>query len=233
MQAALRKNIQALSAQRDSLELEAHAIKSELDAPVLGEDGRQHPPPGLKLSMVDAEGFPRAEYDIFRVRTLRHRYACIQTDHKDLMKRLEEAIHELHAISRPSDSHETAPGSQQGQTASEKQQASSKTAQLDAMDLDTSDGPLASVPFAKINSVEEGSPAAAGGIMKDDLVLSFGAIHHANHEGLRGIVREVHAGKLVHVWVQRGGESGEIIRLDVTPGTWGGAGLLGCHLLPM
>lgn len=33
--------------------------------------------PGVKGSMIDDEGFPRADVDIFEVRKLRNRHACL------------------------------------------------------------------------------------------------------------------------------------------------------------
>jgi 26S proteasome regulatory subunit N4 len=33
--------------------------------------------PGVKGSMIDEEGFPRADVDIFEVRKLRNRHACL------------------------------------------------------------------------------------------------------------------------------------------------------------
>ena len=37
--------------------------------------------PGLKSPLVDDEGFPRADVDIFECRKLRNRHAILQTDH--------------------------------------------------------------------------------------------------------------------------------------------------------
>lgn len=39
---------------------------------------------------MDAEGFPRADLDLYSVKEKRHRLACLQTDHKALMKQVEE-----------------------------------------------------------------------------------------------------------------------------------------------
>ena len=46
--------------------------------------------PGLKNRLIDDEGFPRDDVDIFEARKLRNRHACLQTDHKTLMKDLEK-----------------------------------------------------------------------------------------------------------------------------------------------
>ena len=36
-----------------------------------------HGNPGLKSSLVDNEGFPRDDVDIFEIRKLRNRHACL------------------------------------------------------------------------------------------------------------------------------------------------------------
>ena len=77
--ASARELIQEAERAKESLEAEAEAIAVELDAPV-AETGA--PGPGLKGPLVDAEGYPRADVDLYRVRTLRGRHATIRTDHK-------------------------------------------------------------------------------------------------------------------------------------------------------
>ena len=54
--------------------------------------------PGLKNSLVDDEGFPRDDVDIFETRKLRNRHACLQTDYKTLMKEIENRLYGLHKI---------------------------------------------------------------------------------------------------------------------------------------
>ena len=42
--------------------------------------------PGLSGNLIDEEGFPRSDIDLFEIRKLRNRYACLQTDHQAVMK---------------------------------------------------------------------------------------------------------------------------------------------------
>jgi 26S proteasome non-ATPase regulatory subunit 9 len=74
------------------LETEADAIGSELLSP--GINGE--PPAGIKEPLIDKEGYPRGDIDIYRVRTLRGRLAVINTDHKELMKDIQKEVHALH-----------------------------------------------------------------------------------------------------------------------------------------
>merc|ERR1711879_408271 len=56
--------------------------------------------PGIKESLIDEQGFPRADLDIYAIRKARNRLAGLQTDHMELMKKLEQALFDIHASSR-------------------------------------------------------------------------------------------------------------------------------------
>jgi 26S proteasome non-ATPase regulatory subunit 9 len=75
--------------QREAMEKEMGGIVELLD--------NMQGTPGLKSPLVDYEGFPRADVDIFEVRKLRNRHACLQTDHGRLMKELEQKLYAMHA----------------------------------------------------------------------------------------------------------------------------------------
>ncbi|XP_048041247.1 26S proteasome non-ATPase regulatory subunit 9 isoform X3 [Megalobrama amblycephala] len=55
---------------------------------------------GMDGPLVDVEGFPRADVDLYKVRTARHSISCLQNDHKAIMVEIEEALHRLHATAR-------------------------------------------------------------------------------------------------------------------------------------
>eukprot|EP00518_Triparma_eleuthera_P016664 CAMPEP_0197553066 /NCGR_PEP_ID=MMETSP1320-20131121/8054_1 /TAXON_ID=91990 /ORGANISM="Bolidomonas sp., Strain RCC2347" /LENGTH=264 /DNA_ID=CAMNT_0043113781 /DNA_START=137 /DNA_END=927 /DNA_ORIENTATION=+ len=83
----------ALDRQRLTLEQEAFGITEELNS-----TGK--PPVGVSNPLVDREGFPLADIDHVRVRTLRQRLAVIRTDHKALMLRIEAGLKQA---SKPGD----------------------------------------------------------------------------------------------------------------------------------
>lgn len=70
----------SLMKEKDTLEKAILDITELLTAPGM---------PGVKGSLVDEEGFPRSDIDLFEVRKLRNRLACLQTDHTNLMKKIE------------------------------------------------------------------------------------------------------------------------------------------------
>jgi Nas2 N_terminal domain len=88
-----RERLNRLVAQRDALELEADAIASELNSPGVNNE----PPAGIKTSLIDKEGFPRGDIDLFNVRAKRQRLAVINTDHKTLMSEIEKTLHLVHS----------------------------------------------------------------------------------------------------------------------------------------
>jgi 26S proteasome regulatory subunit N4 len=74
--------MEALVKKKDGIEAKIRLIINELDA--LGV--------GLKGKLVDDEGFPKSELDLYRIRELRNEHARLQTDHVALMKEIEAEL---------------------------------------------------------------------------------------------------------------------------------------------
>ena len=94
MTKTLKSTLATLDVQRKSLEMEAEAITSELTTP----PSPDVPPMGIDTPLVDREGYPRGDVDVYRARELRHRLACIRTDHSALMKNIEGELLKLSAL---------------------------------------------------------------------------------------------------------------------------------------
>lgn len=94
---ALRKSLASLDVRRKSMALEADAIYAELtNAP---EEGVE--PMGLDTPLVDREGYPRGDVDIYRARTLRQRFQVLRTDHKEMQKQIETMLQQLALVKNP------------------------------------------------------------------------------------------------------------------------------------
>lgn len=102
--AATRQALQALQVQRQSLEMEAEAVSSELLAPT-GDD-LKGPPMGIDTPLVDAEGYPRGDIDLYRARMLRGRLAEIKTDYKAVMKDVERHLQQLAMLTKSETEHQ-------------------------------------------------------------------------------------------------------------------------------
>lgn len=94
---ATKQKLSTLHVQQQALESEAEAIISELTTP---------PAPGVKPAgiddpLVDGEGFPRGDVDVYRVRTLRGRLAEIRTDRQSVLSESERLLHQVAALQNP------------------------------------------------------------------------------------------------------------------------------------
>lgn len=101
----------------------------------------------------------------------------------------------------------------------------------------------ATIPFAIIDEVSPDSPAFEAGIKEGDLLLRFGNVTSTNHRDFRAIAEllplAASENKSIAVAVRRTttelGGVVEVIKteeLELKPRTWGGRGLLGCHIKP-
>ncbi|TVY45119.1 26S proteasome non-ATPase regulatory subunit [Lachnellula occidentalis] len=216
-----------LQAKKDNIEAEIRALGS-----VLASHGVD-----MNTRLITPDGFPRADIDVaqsrirlpaLKVRTTRSRIIYLKNDYKALMNVIEKHIHEHFA--------------RQTELAATEATTNGST----PMDLDTSSSSSSRVqqaagpPFAKVNSVVDGSPADSAGLKAGDEIRNFGYVSHTNHDGLKRVGECVQGneGREIIVKVSRPSASGpaqrQELQLTLTPRRdWGGRGLLGCHILPL
>ncbi|KAI9325858.1 hypothetical protein DFJ73DRAFT_954932 [Zopfochytrium polystomum] len=198
---AARQRFQDLDAKRQAIELEIKALDDVLASHKIG----------MTEPLVDADGFPRADVDVYTVRHTRHSIIRLRNDLADVMRELERAMHAVfESVPPPSP-----PASQQQQ---QQQQGGGATASAPPRQ-----------PLAVVNRVEPGSPAAAAGLAAGDRVVAFGDVTGA--DGLKRLAPLVARmeNEPLAVAVVRGDAE---LELTLTPRKWAGRGLLGCHLLP-
>ena len=222
-----RSRLLSADATRRSLESHLSSLLSQLPAGV-----------GMSGPLVDAEGYPRADVDVYTVRTVRQQVIMARNDLTRATDALHEALGEVHAEEGPG----VAAGSSSGLGARG----------ATPPDLSSRAGaPAPAAPFALVDAVAAGSPAAAAGFLEHDLILAWGALRSSSSAGGgsgsgsgvagvgggAGVARptvadvgaSVRAGEPITVVVQRGGAQ---VQLVVTPQRWDGLGLLGCHIVP-
>ncbi|KAJ6508766.1 hypothetical protein C8R45DRAFT_968639 [Mycena sanguinolenta] len=150
--------------------------------------------------LIDSEGFPRADIDIYAVRNARVRIIELRNDLHATMNALSLALQSVYdpALASPDPPQ-----------------------------------PAESKPFAKVDGVSPGSPAAEAGLQRDDLVVKFGPLTQRSFSSssLKPLVDVVaeHENRSIPLKVLR---SDQNIFLSLTPKAWGGRGLLGCHIVP-
>jgi len=177
----------------------------------------------MSTSLTTFDGFPRADIDVAQIRTTRARIVRLKNDHKAVMSKVEDAVHEHFAAGKSVD---TASSSVPSSTA--PQQSSSGAAQPPQQ-------PAAAIepPFARVNTVAPGSPAEQAGMQPNDKVTMFGSANWTNHERLGKVAQVVQQNENRPIMVKVLRDS-QVVQLELTPRRdWGGRGLLGCHLVPL
>ncbi|KAM3849766.1 26S proteasome non-ATPase regulatory subunit 9-like [Diretmus argenteus] len=165
---------------------------------------------GVEGPLVDEEGFPRSDVNLYQIRTARHNISCLQNDHKAIMVEIEEALHKLHAREKA------------------KHEQDGAEAQAEAMEHEVSLPP----PFARVDAVTQGSPACGAGLRVGDEITEFGSVNTGNFQNLQNIASVVQhsEGKPLRVAVIRNGQRAG---MSLTPQRWSGRGLLGCNIVPI
>mmetsp|Transcript_29089 Transcript_29089/g.39957 ORF Transcript_29089/g.39957 Transcript_29089/m.39957 type:complete len:227 (+) Transcript_29089:19-699(+) len=217
----LKSLLNTLDVQRTMLQIEADAIHSELTSPT-PEGG---PPVGLKGTLVDAEGFPRGDVDLYNVKLKRKRLAEINTDYKSLMKRIETTMTDMYSLKQQFEEITT--------TSVDNPTTSSSVILAE----DIQKICLKPKAIAIIDQVFDGSPAETAGLKSGDYLLDFGGINSNYNVDERGYLSAVakivsdSVGKGISITILRNQQDTMIFML--TPQTWAGRGLLGCHLSPL
>eukprot|EP00038_Savillea_parva_P017007 m.18830 g.18830 ORF g.18830 m.18830 type:complete len:198 (+) comp3630_c0_seq1:111-704(+) len=161
---------------------------------------------GVTEPLVDQEGYPRSDVDVHAARIDRNKLARLRTDRALAAKKVESLLHQVHAESPTGGTNSSGTGAPN--QATERQ------------------------PFATLNDVAPGSPAAVAGLANGDKLLLFGDADASTVDGLGtiGSITRANVGKPVRVMVKRGDKT-KLLRL--VPQEWSGRGLLGCALLPI
>ncbi|WEW61556.1 putative 26S proteasome regulatory subunit [Emydomyces testavorans] len=181
----------------------------------------------METPLTTFDGYPRDDLDIAQIRTTRARIIHLRNDHKAVMAKIEQGVHSYFADIRDREAR--------GETFDHPQVPPAAP----ELTEETNQSELVETPFAKVNSVADGSPAAQAGIKPGDRIRSFGIVNWMNHENLRKVSEVVqnNEGMPLIVGIARASESGQgltNLSLRLTPRRdWGGRGLLGCHLIPL
>lgn len=157
--------------------------------------------------------------------------AAQTNDHKALTRQMERLLHQLHALSnQPGGGTPAAAAAAAGELARPPVPAAAAPPQGSAA---AAQHPAAALPpFAVVDELSQGSPAAAAGLQLWDQMLSFAGVTKQTPDTLQAVAAALQAnqGRPVETVVLRQGAPAV---LQLTPQPWGGRGLLGCHLRPL
>lgn len=203
-----RKRLDQLIAQRDILELESSIVADELRSP--GSNGER--PAGIKDSLVDEDGFPRSDIDIYLVKANRQRLAVINTDHKEVMKQIESLLPEI-LIEKSEEPRQL-------------KENGDKIPSTEAF-------PPTRGPIGLIDQIADKSPAMLAGLQNGDLLLAFGTITAESSGNVLSLIPNVvqmSINQPLPLIIRR---QGVAMNISIIPRAWGGKGLLGMHLSPI
>ncbi|RKO96326.1 hypothetical protein CAUPRSCDRAFT_8270 [Caulochytrium protostelioides] len=219
--ADLAAALKTLIAQRDALEAEILDLLEILKA-----QGNV----GMTAPLVGADGFPRADVDVYTVRHTRAEVIRKRNDAKALTDRIESELHELHRVAQL-ERTTTIP------TPQAQNESAAAAAPIPGAADHGDDAGLASLaPMARIDAVAPESPASAAGLVTGDLLLRVGRLTAVDTAptmgglGALGAYVQQHKNRPLAVVVRRAGPSH--CTLQLTPKEWDGRGLLGCHIVP-
>ncbi|ELQ42337.1 26S proteasome non-ATPase regulatory subunit 9 [Pyricularia oryzae Y34] len=154
--------IAELQRKKDDLEAELRALGGVLESHNVD----------MNTNLLTPDGFPRADIDVPQIRTTRARIIHLRNDYKDLMATIEKQLHEHFASLNDEEEEDITANRQQEQQASQLTDSVPETLEL---------------PFAKVNSVVDNSPADSAGLKAGDLVRNFGYVNRTNHDGLKKV----------------------------------------------
>jgi len=194
-----------------ALILRKDAINEELSAnfSILSSNGCK-----MDTKLVDEQGFPRADIDVYAVRNARVAILRLQNDLKSVMDDMMRALEDVHSSLPP------------------EQQNGVDEGAKDVNKVDQSG--VTSKPFARVNGVAPGSPAASAGLRREDVLLQFGHLTASSFNGssLQPLVELVsqHENQPLEIKLRRDSQE---LTFTLTPQNgWGGRGMLGCHIVP-
>lgn len=232
------------SARQKALDLvkKRDALEAEMDS--LIELLNSNNGPGLTGNLIDAEGFPRSDIDIHAVRTQRHRFARLKTDHKLLSEEIEKNLHI--ALAPPSESNSAAPTPPAPDSSPPPHVSATRIQPPDATPPTSNGVPSAPSqrapttrrpPFALVDIVSPESPAHTAGLKVGDRIVAIGAVSlrafptpRETMAALPGLLNQ-HVNQSLDVIVER--EGGQVVTLALVPKRWSGTGVLGCHVVPL
>ncbi|OAA49357.1 pdz/dhr/glgf [Metarhizium rileyi] len=200
-----------LQRKKEDLEEELKALGGVLDSHGVN----------METPLVARDGFPRSDIDVAQIRTTRARIIRLRNDYKDLMRNIEKYLHQHF----------------EGLDEGDKNDAPASSTVVPPVLPDSRVDPL-DEPFAKVNTVDVGSPADHAGLKEGDEIRNFGYVNKSNHDELRKVVECVQGneGRGIFIKVSRasGAARHQELRLTLTPArNWGGRGMLGCHIIPL
>ncbi|XP_055916462.1 26S proteasome non-ATPase regulatory subunit 9 [Eupeodes corollae] len=170
---------------------------------------------GMKGPLIDAEGYPRNDIDVYQVRQARQQIMCLQNDHKKLMSEIEKLLHQVH------------------KEAADEENSAGISSKAAAISLESPSMEVAEPlnVIVNVNLVSPGSPAEDAGLRIGDAIVQFGSINSKNFENnlfqIGALVNNMENQRIA----LKAKRNEQILDLILIPKKWSGRGLLGCNIV--
>ena len=188
--------------------------------------------PGVDGSLIDRDGFPKPGLDHVTIRTVRHELICTQNDLKNLMEKIEKKMasyfEELNNNKMEEEEEEVKKNNKIGKEETTADACDEDMNKKNNIEVNMKEA------FAKIVSVENGSPAEEAGLKPDDHIINFNGILYkgVSHNPLITLSEIVKSkiGEEIPMSIVRKNKDNilEMNKIKIIPHTWNGKGVLGC-----
>lgn len=164
---------------------------------------------GMNGDLVDSEGYPRADIDIYKVRLARQRINMLQNDYKRLLEDIDKELGEYH----------------------------SKLKQNELLAFN--EPVKIHLSFLKVTQIDSGSPAQEAGLKLNDEITQFGPyVEDTVDKKLAKIAElvKLNENKIILLNVSRFNDETKLrenVKIKLIPKKWSGHGLLGCKIVPI
>ena len=188
--------------------------------------------PGVDGSLIDKDGFPKQGLDLVTIRTVRHDLICTQNDLKNLMEKIEKKMISYFEEINNNKKEEIQEEEKKENINAKEEATAGAAAEDDNKKVDAEDNMKEA--FAKIVSVEKGSPADEAGLKAEDQIIKFNEILYkgVSYNPLITLSEIVKSkiGEEIPISVVRKNKDNilQMEKLKIIPHTWNGRGVLGC-----
>ena len=87
--------------------------------------------------------------------------------------------------------------------------------------------------FARVDKVDDASPAKEAGLLPGDELVEFGSINAKNFSAMRNLAEVTYSSKGTSLSLVVVRQGNRVKKLSLMPRSWAGKGLLGCNIVPI
>ena len=190
--------------------------------------------PGVYKPLIDDEGFPLPDLDLFAIREARQQLIRTQNDHKNLMNKIEEEMSSYFKIQKENNQILLNNIDKKEYKKNEDDYDKNLVQVFDDDDINNEKNRnfnKIKLPFATITAILGNSPAEESGLKEGDGIFDFGGIISTMSNPLEKIANLVRSNenKEIVILVIRKNQINSI-EIKLIPHKWEGNGLLGCKL---